>query len=200
VARKTAPPAQPSSENPDAGLDQALTEVTTSTTRSLSRYRYPIMAIVAAISVIALSYTAITAWRESSIVSANERLWEALDSPAAYKNQPTLETLQSILVDARGSAFDRYTVKRIGEYLLTLTDVTEEETEQQKGPISPEVAEKQALVLAEDALQRFADDGAMKKWADGVKKEFSDPAVLPPSPTFELPSSSSEQPVSSEGE
>lgn len=176
-------------------LDETLTEVTTTTVATLKKYRYHIVGGVIVLALIMGGFAGYVAFHESGLNAKNEALWTLLLSPSAQERDlgVSLETLDALLTDARGTTVERYVVKSVGEYLTAKAVEKEAENETSRSAtsgIGKEDALKKAMTLAGEARDKFPDDRDMRTWAAGVQKRLEgeqDKSWLPPSPKYKLP-------------
>ncbi len=179
-------------------LDETLAEVTTSTVATLKKYRYHIGVGVVVLALLMGGFAGYAALHESGLNSRNEKLWTLVLSPSAQEGDfgVSLETLDALLTDARGTAVERYVVKSVGEYLTAKAvekDASPAEIETSGSAtsgIGKEDAFKKAMALAGEYKDKFPHDRDMQTWAAGVQKRLEgerDKSWLPPSPKYKLP-------------
>lgn len=175
-------------------LDEKLTEVTSTAAATLKKYRYHIVAAVVVLILLVGGIASITWMRERSLTKENQALWNLVLSPEAQKDGPTLEALERLIEDARGTEVERYVLKSVGEYLAQRAVEDENEDVSSAAKISREDAYRKALELASEVRTRFPDDKEddkdLQTWADGVEKKLKgehDTSWLPSSPKYDLP-------------
>ena len=135
MSKRTTRQRSPGPRTDDVGhLDETLTEFTSTTAVTLKKYRYHIVAVVAVVSLLIVGIAGVVALQEGSLTRENEQLWEVLLGPTARQAGASLESLDGLLADARGTIADRYVVKSVGEYLLArATEDPDDETSAPSG-------------------------------------------------------------------
>lgn len=171
-------------------LEEALTDVTSTTAAAFKKYRYHIVAAVAVLTILIVGFSVVGALQEHNLARENEKVWTLLLSPAAQKEGPSLQALEGLLEDARGSEIEQYVVKTVGEHLARRAAEEATDATPAAGGVPKEEAYQRVLELARDVKTRFRDDADLQKWAEGVQKKLEgehDTSWLPASPKYALP-------------
>ncbi len=187
MARKTLPK-QPTDTQPEQGLENALTGLTSSTVSTIKKFRMHIVVVVACVLLCVVGYTAWTALAQERLEQVSARLSRVTDPDAT---EPlSLTAIDELLADVEGTKPEPYVVKTIGSFLAELAMADTGDDPQAKPRLEPTQAKEKALALARSAAERFAGDADMKTWALNVEKVLTakdSSEWMPPSATFELP-------------